>query len=89
MPCKDSIYLFLDRGKGREGTGEKHRCVRDTLIGYLSFMPRLGTEPATQAYARTGDQIGSPLTHAGTQSTELHQPGCELIFILTGLLWLL
>ena len=43
---KDFIYLFLERGKGREK--EKHQCV------VASRAPVLGTWPATQAGALTG-----------------------------------
>ena len=33
---KDFIYLFLDRGEGREEEGEKHQCV------VASHMPPTG-----------------------------------------------
>ena len=44
---KDFIYLFLDRGREREREGEKHQCV--------VTCPPLGTRPATQACALTGN----------------------------------
>ena len=62
---KNFIYLFIFRERGREGEieGEKHQCVRDTLIDYLSLTPNwgpglqsrcvpwLGIEPANVAFA--------------------------------------
>ena len=61
---KDFIYLLLEMGK--EGERE-----RETVIGCL-LHPQLGTWPATQACALTGNQTGhlsvrrralSPLSH--------------------------
>ena len=36
------IYLFLERGEGREEEreGEKHWCARETSIGCLSYAPQ-------------------------------------------------
>ena len=42
---KDCIYLFLERRREVEREGEKHRCVRETLIGCLSFAPTWGPGP--------------------------------------------
>ena len=39
------MYLFLERGKGREKEREKHPCVRETLMGCLLYVPQLGIEP--------------------------------------------
>ena len=39
-----------------EREGEKLQCERATLIGYLSYVPGLGTESATQACALTRNQ---------------------------------
>ena len=39
---KKIIYLFLERGERREKGGEKHRCVRETLIGCFSHAPNRG-----------------------------------------------
>ena len=41
--------------------GEKHRCERETSIGYLLYVPQPGTWPATQACALTGNQTSNPL----------------------------
>ena len=50
------IYLFLEKGEGREkGEGEKHQCV------VASRTPLLGTWPTTQACALTRNQTSDPL----------------------------
>ena len=55
---KDFIYLFLDRGGGREKEKERNINV------WLPLMwPLLETWPATQARALTGNQISDPLVH--------------------------
>ena len=43
---KDCIYLYLERGEGREDKGEKHQCVRETWIGCLLHTPN--TVPGPQ-----------------------------------------
>ena len=49
------IYLLLERGEGREKEGERN-------IDQLSLAhPQLGTRPATQACALTGNQTGGLL----------------------------
>ena len=66
---KDFIYLFSERGEGKE---------RERNINvWLSLMcPLLHTQPATQACALTRNWTGDPLVHAAcAQSTERHQPG--------------
>ena len=45
---KDFIYLFLERGREGERKEETHPCV------VVSYVPPLGTWPATQACAPTG-----------------------------------
>ena len=40
---KDFIYLFLDKGEGREKEGEKHQCVVASCMpptGEASLQPR-------------------------------------------------
>ena len=49
------FYLFLEKGEGKER--EKHQCV------VASYMPPMGTWPATQACALTGNQTCNPLLH--------------------------
>ena len=52
------LYLFLERGEGREGERERNITV------WLSLMcPPLGTWPSTQACALTGNQTSDPLVH--------------------------
>ena len=38
---------FRERGRVGDREGEKHGCERDTLIGYFSYAPQLGTKPTT------------------------------------------
>ena len=51
------MYLFIFRQRGMEGEreGEKHQCV------VASHMPLLGTWPATQPCALTGNGTDDPL----------------------------
>ena len=71
---KDFIYLFLERGEGREKEGEKHQCVvashapptRD-LARNPGMCQRLGIELATLWFA------------VCAQSTGLHQPGLKTL----------
>ena len=52
------IYLFLDRGEEREKEREKSINVWLPLT-----RPPLGTWPATQACALSGNQTRNPLVH--------------------------
>ena len=52
---KDFVYLFLERGEGREKERERN-------IDWLPLAcPQQGTWPATQACALTGTRMGDPL----------------------------
>ena len=53
---KDFVYLFLERGEGREKERERNISRLLTLV-----RPLLGTWPATQACALTGNQTSYPL----------------------------
>ena len=53
---KDFMYLFLERGEGREKEREKNGNVWLPLT-----RPQLGTWPTTLACALTGNQTGDPL----------------------------
>ena len=53
---KDFTYLFLERGEGREKERERNINVWLPLVCAL-----LGTWPATQSYALTGNPTGDPL----------------------------
>ena len=55
---KDFIYLFLERGEGKEKERERNINVWLYLVYHL-----LGTWPATQARALTGNWTGNPLVH--------------------------
>ena len=50
------IYLFLDQEEGREKERE-----RNISVWLLFTYPLLGTWPATQACALTGNQTSNPL----------------------------
>ena len=74
-------YFFL-RERGREGEreGEKHQCEREILIGCLSDVPQLGTQPTTQACALTRNQtkdlslrrmMSNQLIHSGQGCTSV------------------
>ena len=54
---KDFIYLFLEKGEGKE----KERESNINVAGCLSCAPPHGTWPATQACALTGNQTRNPL----------------------------
>ena len=53
---KDFVYLFLERREGREKERERNMNVWSTLM-----WPPLGTQPATQVCAPTGNRISNPL----------------------------
>ena len=60
LSLKDFIYLFLERGEGREKERERNMCERN--INQLPLTrPQLGTWRATQACALTGNQTGDLL----------------------------
>ena len=52
------FILFLERGEGREKERE-----RNMNVWLLLVCPPLGTWPATQACAPTGNQTGDPMVH--------------------------
>ena len=54
--------------------GEEHRCKRETSISCLSHACRLGTKPATQACALTGNRTGD-LSLCGTMPNPLSHTG--------------
>ena len=56
---KDFIYLFLERGDGREKERERNINVWLPLMCCLS----LETWPVTQACALTGNRTRDPLVH--------------------------
>ena len=54
---------------------EKHQCERETSIGCLPYMPRLGTKLVTQACALTRNQTVTFGLQDESQQTEPHGPG--------------
>ena len=73
---KYCIYLFLERGEGREKEGERNINV------WLPLMcPVLRTWPATQACALTGNRTGNPLVHRLALNPLSHtSQGCIVFF---------
>ena len=53
---KDFVYLFLEKGEGKDKKRERNINVWVPLV-----WPPLGTWPATQARALTGNRTGDPL----------------------------
>ena len=72
----DFIYLFLDRGEGRE-------TVRQRNHVWLPFIhPHLGTWPATQAFSLTRNRACDPLVHKLALNPLSHtSQGYSLIFL--------
>ena len=65
---KDFIYLFLERGGGREKERE-----RNIHVWLLLTCPLLGTWPSTQACALTGNRTRDPFSlQDDTQTSEPH-----------------
>ena len=55
------FYSFLEKEEEREKDRErKHQYEGETSISCLLDMPQPGTDPATQAYALTGNQTYDP-----------------------------
>ena len=73
---KGFTYLFLERGEGKEKERETNISV------WLPLMrPLLGTKPATQACALTGNQTSDPLVLSLALSALSHtSQGCFLPF---------
>ena len=69
---KDFIYLFLERGEGREKERERYINVWLPLAH-----PLLGTWPTTQAMCPDWELNQRPFVSA--QSTEPHQSGLNII----------
>ena len=64
---KDFIYLFLEKGEGREKERERNINVWLPLVH-----PLLGTWPSTQAWAMTGNRTGDPLVRRPALSPLSH-----------------
>ena len=67
---KDFIYLFLERGEGKERKREKYQCV------VASHLPPTGDLAQNSGMWPDWEPNWRPFgSQAGTQSTEPHQPG--------------
>ena len=78
---KKRFYLFIFReGEGREN--ERGRNNGTTDVDWLPLASlQLGTWPTAQDMCPDWEPNGQPFdSQAGTQSTEPHQPECELPF---------
>ena len=74
---KDFIYLFLDRRERREKERDRNINMWLLLMHLL-----LGTWPATQACALTGNQTGDPLVCRPALNSLNHtSQGCLALFI--------
>ena len=72
------IYLFLERGEGRE-----QRRRETSMCGWLPLAcHQLGTWPATQACALTGNQTSDPLVHRLALNPLSHTSPGQIIKIL-------
>ena len=71
---KDFIYLFLDRGEGREKERERNINVWLPLVN-----PLCGTWPTTQACALTGIELAT-LWFSGWCSIQSHTSLGPLVF---------
>ena len=71
---KDFIYLFLERGEGREKERE-----RDINVWMFLKRPLLETWPTIQACALSGNQTSDPLVHRPALNPLSHiSQGCTL-----------
>ena len=61
------FYLFLEKGEGWEKEWEKNINVCLPLVP-----PQLGTRPAAQAYALTGNRTSDPLVRKPALSALSH-----------------
>ena len=69
---KRFYYLFLERGEGREKDRERNINVWLPLA-----CPLLGTWPATQVCALTGNRTGNPLVVRPALNPLSHPSQCE------------
>ena len=73
--CFYRLYLFLERGEGREKEGEKHQCV------FASRVPPTGDLACNPGMCPDWESNWRPFgLQAGTQSTEPQQTGPHFIF---------
>ena len=72
---RDFIYLFLER---RAGGRKRGREI--SMYGHLSHGSHWGPGLQLRHVPQPGIKLATPRFKAHAQSTELHQPGCVLIF---------
>ena len=80
------MYLFLERGEGKEKERERNIKMWLPLV-----YPLLGTRPATQACALTGNPTNDPLLHSLALDPLSHTSQSPMHFLISkrfGLLFL-
>ena len=73
---KDFIYLFLERGEGREKERE-----RDINVWMFLKCPLLETWPTIQACALSGNQTSDPLVHRPALNPPSHTSQGNILFL--------
>ena len=80
---KDFIYLLLERGEEKEKEGERNINVQEIHHLVSSCMPPTGDLAHSPGMCPDWKSNRQPFgLQTGTQSTEPHQPGQDLNFIL-------
>ena len=59
MTFKKYFIYFYKEGKGGRKKGDKHLCVGETSIYYLSYTRQQGTGPATRACVLTENRTSN------------------------------
>ena len=78
---KDFIYLFLERGEGREKEREKNIIVQEKHSLVASHTPPNGDLAHNLGMCPHWEKNQPPFgSQARVQSTEPHQPGWHLFF---------
>ena len=78
---KDFIYLFLERGEGREIERERNINVQEIHQLVASHISPPGDLACNPGMCPDWELNGRPFgSQTGTQSTEPHQPGLEVVF---------
>ena len=80
------IYLFLERGEGREKERKRNVDVQEIHPSVASLTIPMGTLPATRACALTGNQTSNVLVHSLTLNPLSHTSQCSLSSLLSAVL---
>ena len=75
------LFIFRERGSDGEREGEKHWCMRDTLVSCLSLTPKGGPGQQPGHVPWPGIERWPFSSQAGAQFTEPHQPGLTSMFL--------